>query len=113
MDAVIQLAERLGKAIADSPAATKLREARKTMEGEAGLAKTLDEYQKQSQKVATLETENKPIEVSDKRALRDLQDKLVASEAFKQFTSAQVDYVDLMRKVNEALQSQLSQVEGD
>ena len=113
MDAIIQLAERLGKAIADSPAATKLQEARKAMAGEADLTKTLDEYQKQSQKVAMLESENKPVEVADKHALRDLQDKLVSADAFKKFTAAQVDYVDLMRKVNEALQSQLSQIEGD
>ena len=113
MDEITQLAERLGKAVAASVEATKLREARKALDAASDVSKTLDEYREQSEKVARLDTENKPVEVEDKHKLRDLHEKLVSSEVFKQFTAAQVDYVDMMRKVNGALQSQLADTEKD
>jgi len=111
VDEIIELAERLGKAIAGSRPADRLRRARKAIEAEAQLSETLEEFRKQSEKVAKLEAENKPVEVEDKHKLRDLHEKLVGSEKFKNFTAAQVDYVDLMRKVNDALQKHLAGTE--
>jgi len=113
VEAIIQLAERLGKAIANSPQAMSLRTAREELDEQEDLSKMLTEFQEQAEKVARLERENKPIEVEDKRRLRELQDKLVASETFKRFTASQLEYVDLMRKVNEALRGQLMETEGD
>jgi len=113
VEAIIQLAERLGKAIADSPQAASLRTAREELDKHEDLSKTLSEFQEQSEKMARLEQENDPVEVEDKRRLRELQDKLVASETFKRFTASQLEYVDLMRKVNEALRGQLVDTEGD
>lgn len=109
MSAITELAERLGKAIAASDEARLLGEARKAMDADADLTKTLDEYKEHSEKMAKLEAENKPVEVDDKHKLRDLHEKLVASETFKKFTAAQVEYVDMMRKVNDALQAQLAE----
>ena len=108
MDDIIQLAEKLGKAIAASKEAVNLRQVREAVSDEPGLAETLQEFGRQSEKVAALEAENKPVEVDDKHKLRELNDKLVANDLFKKYTAAQVDYVDMMRKVNEALQSQLA-----
>ena len=64
-----------------------------------------------AQKVEQLEHENKPVEVDDKHKLRDLHDTLVANDLFKRFTAAQVEYVDLMRQVNQTLRKQLAEVE--
>ena len=113
MNDTIQLAERLGKAIAESPQAARLRQTRKTMNGEPGLEQTLKEYQAQAGKIAKLQEEQKPIEVGDKHQLQALQDKLLASPAFKDYTAAQVEYVDLMRKVNDAMRKQLNETERD
>ncbi len=71
----------------------------------------LKQYQEQSLKIEQLEHENKPVEVEDKHRLRELHEKLVASDVFKRFTGAQVEYVDLMRQVNQALRRQLAEVE--
>ena len=113
MEEMIQLAKRLGKAIAASSEATGLREARKALQAEPELSKTLEEFQHQSEKIAQLEAENKPVEVDDKHKLRGLHEKLVASETFKKYTAAQVDYVDMMRKVNDALRGPLGETEKD
>ena len=105
--AILELAKRLGKAIADSQAVDDLRAARKAIQEEEGTPDLLKQFQEQSMKVARLEAENKPIEVDDKHKLQELNEKLVASVAFKKLTAAQVEYTDLMRQVNEAVHGQM------
>jgi cell fate (sporulation/competence/biofilm development) regulator YlbF (YheA/YmcA/DUF963 family) len=111
MNEIIDLAGQLGKAIATSAQAQKLREVRRTLNTQTDLVKLLGQYHEQSDKMAALEAENKTIEVEDKHKLQDMHDKLAASETFKTFTSAQMDYVDLMRQVNSAIRKQLAETE--
>ena len=113
MQDIIQLAERLGKAIADAPQTKALRAARKAMNDNAETVQVLADYQKHVEKVAMLEQDNKPIEVEDKHKLKDFEEKLLGRPEFKGFTAAQVEYVDMMRKVNEAIHKQLAEVEAD
>ncbi len=111
MAAIIELAERLGKAISDSPQAAALRTARDEMGKQPELDQLLKDFRIQNEKVAGLEAEGKPIEVDDKHKLQELHDKLIASDVFKKFTAAQVEYVDLMRKVNQAMGKELADTE--
>ena len=111
MTACTELARRLGKAIADSPEATAYRAARDELAADADLSQTLEDYQQQARKIAQLEAEQKPVEVDDKHKLQELNAKLVAADLFKQFTATQVEYVDLMRKVNQALRNELAVIE--
>ena len=105
--AIIELAGRLRKAIADSPAASELNATRKAIEEHPEISKLYREFHDQSLKVAKLESEEKPVEVADKHKLRELREKLIATEEFKKYTAAQVEYADLMRQVSEAIQSKL------
>jgi cell fate (sporulation/competence/biofilm development) regulator YlbF (YheA/YmcA/DUF963 family) len=109
--ACIELARRLGKAIVDSPEAGAYRAARDELGADAEASKTLTDYQQQAEKIAQLEEANKPVEVDDKHKLQELNGKLIASDLFKKFTAAQMEYVDLMRKVNQALRSELAVIE--
>ena len=77
------------------------------------MARLLRDFQAQSDKIRQLDAEQKPVEVEDKHALQELQDELVASEIFKKYTAAQVNYIDLMRQVNQAIQNELAPTEGD
>jgi cell fate (sporulation/competence/biofilm development) regulator YlbF (YheA/YmcA/DUF963 family) len=109
---ILDLAAQLGKSIAQSPQAARLRAAREAMDKQQDLPQLLKDYRAQADKIAQQEEANKPVEVEDKRRLQELEDKLLAIEEFKQFTAAQMDYVDLMRKVNQELRRQLAGVEG-
>lgn len=112
LQAILELAKRLGRTISESPQAQKLRQARLELDQQKDVLDLLQQYQEQAQKLQKLEHENQPVEVDDKHKLRDLHDKLIASEVFKRFTSAQVDYVDLMRQVNDTLRKELAEVEA-
>ena len=111
MTDIIQLAERLGKAISESPQAAALRTARDEMGAQPEIDQLLNDFRIQNEKVAALEAEGKPVEVDDKHKLQELHDKLIASDVFKKFTAAQVEYVDLMRKVNQAMGKELADTE--
>lgn len=108
---IIQLAEQLGKAISESPEATALLAVRKEISAQPEMAQLMQDYQGQMERIASLERDNKPIEVDDKHKLRDLHDKLVAAPLFKKLTEQQMEYVDLMRKVNDSLRAHLAETE--
>ncbi|MHC4717150.1 MAG: YlbF family regulator [Planctomycetota bacterium] len=111
MSEILQLAEQLGKAIASSPQVVRLREARKALAAEAGTTKLLADYQQHADKIAGLEAEQKAVEPEDKRKLQELHDTLVASDAFKKYTASQVEYVDLMRTINDTIRKSLGDVD--
>ena len=110
---IVELAQRLGKAINESPQAAALRAARAALSAEAEVTQLLKEYQDQADRIAQQEQDQKPVEVDDKHKLQALQDKLFGAETFKKFTAAQVEYVDMMRQVNAALREQLMETEGE
>ena len=113
MDAIIRLAEQLGKAIHESPQSAALQAARGQVASNPGLERLHQDYQTQLEKIAALERGNKPIEVSDKHALQDLHDKMAAAPEFKTLVEAEMGYVDLLRQVNATLHGQLGQTEGE
>jgi len=108
---IIDQARKLGSMIAQSAPAAKLREAKAALNQDTAATTLLTEYQKQAMKIGQLEEQNKPIEVEDKRKLQETQSKLVSMDVFKKFTAAQVEYIDIMRKVNEALRKELAGTE--
>jgi len=104
---IIRMAEDLGKAIAASPQAAGLQAAREALDKEPDTVKALRDYNAQARKIAELEDQQKPVEPEDKAELQQLHDTLVASDVFKKFTGAQVEYIDLMRQVNETIRKQM------
>ena len=110
MNEIIEMAAKLGKAIARSPQADTLRKTRAEMNAQDDVMQLLRDFQKQSERIAELQENNKPIEIEDKHKLDEMHEQLVGKDAFKKFTAAQVEYVDLMRKVNEAITQELQAV---
>jgi len=107
---IIEMAAKLGKAIARSAPAEALRKARGEMNAQNDVMQLLRDFQKQSERIAELQENDKPVEVEDKHKLDVLHEQLVGKDVFKEFTAAQVEYVDLMRKVNEAITQELQAI---
>jgi len=110
---IVQQAQGLGKSIASSSQAALLRKARQALHADEQAMKTLQEFETHSHKMMELEQAGKPVEVDDKHRLEQLQAKLVGMESFKKFSAAQVEYVDLMRQVSDAIRKELSATEED
>ena len=107
------LAEQLGKAIAASPQAARLRQARQALTADAQTAQLLREYNAQASRLERLEAEQQPVGDEERRKLQELHGKLVSSELFKEYTQAQVEFAELMRTVNEAIRKPLGEVAGE
>lgn len=111
MDNVIKLADELGKKLADQPATQIFLKRQKALAGDKDAQELLDHFQEQAQKIAGLEAQGTPIEPADKQELSRLQGQLSASPTVKDFMTAQVAYMDMMRKINQAIMNQLAPAE--
>ena len=109
---ITELADQLGTAIADTPAAQTYRQAREKMNAQPDTMELLRNFMAQSDKMMQASQNNQPIEVDDKQKLNELHQSLVAEETYKAFSAAQVEYFDLMRRVNEKINVHLSDIEG-
>jgi cell fate (sporulation/competence/biofilm development) regulator YlbF (YheA/YmcA/DUF963 family) len=106
------MSKSLGKELANSPQAVAYRAARDGIHADVELSKMIEEYERQAGKMADLEDQQKPVEVEDKRKLQELNARLVASPQFKKFSAAQMEYINLLRQVNEAMRAELAETEG-
>ena len=109
--ACIEMATRLGKALADAPQSKALVDAHSKLSSDPAAKDLVQSFQNQAMKIAQLEQTNQPIGVDDKQRLQALNDQLMACDVYKQFLDAQVQYADLMRKTNLAIRSELPKLQ--
>lgn len=64
----------------------------------------LNDYNRLLQALAQKEAGGRPIEVEDKRKLEQLQGAVVRNPVLRDLQVAQMDYVDLLRQVDELIQ---------
>ncbi|MFP4144800.1 MAG: YlbF family regulator [Phycisphaeraceae bacterium] len=103
---IVDAARKVGELIAEHDAAKKMEDVLKRLEDDRDAQRILTDYNRQVQEVAQKEMQGQPVEVEDKRKLEDLQKKVVTSPVLRDLQMAQMDYVDLMRKVDEAIGGQ-------
>ena len=109
--AILDMARTLGQALADSPQRQALHEAWLTLQEHKDVLETLGAFQQQAGKMQQLEQQGRPIEVEDKRKFQTLHDKLVASDIFKRYTAAEMEFSDLMRQVHATIRKQVADME--
>ncbi len=100
---IITAAEKLGDLIAQHDAAKKLESALKALQSNVESQRVLNDYNRHLQSLGEKEASGRPIEVEDKRKLESLQRAVVMNPLLRQFQTAQMDYVDLLRKVDDAM----------
>lgn len=105
MQDILDMAAKLGRAIADSPQARELAGAQKALDADEKLSKDLTDLRAQNARVAQLLREGKPVEVEDKHKVRELEARLAGSDVFKRYSKAQMEYSDLLRRVTQTVQN--------
>lgn len=107
MEEILRRAEELGRAIREHVRYKRLMEADARVRGDSSAAEALKAYNGAVMKIAEKEQKRQPIEAEEKRAVERLRGAVVANEAIKTFMQAQADYAELMKKMNDAIYSQL------
>ena len=100
---VLDAAKKLGSLINEHEAAQRMQQAVERIQQDSEAQRLLNDYNRQVQTIAEKESQGKPIEVEDKRALEKLQNQIASNPTLRQFQIAQMHYVDLMRQVDEAI----------
>jgi len=107
MEQLIEMARRLGRQIAGHERTVLLKKAQKAIDDDAEAGQLVKDYQEHVVRIHQLEQENKPIEVADKHKLREIEEKIGTHAKLAELTRRQVDFVEMMRKVKQAIDEQL------
>lgn len=100
---ILDSAAELGKKIASHVSAGKLENAMSKLREDIDAQRLLNDYQRHLHTLAEKESRQQPIEVEDKHKLEDLQGKVIRNAVLRDLQMAQMDYLDLMRRVDEAM----------
>jgi cell fate (sporulation/competence/biofilm development) regulator YlbF (YheA/YmcA/DUF963 family) len=111
MQDILDLAHRLGKAIAAHPRYVTLQEARKKARSDAQASRLLKDFQEHARLIARKEAEQKPIEVDEKHKLADLQERIASHDLLKDLMRLQADFSEMMSRVNHAMAAPIADLE--
>lgn len=109
MQDILNLAQRLGRRIAQHPRAKAYLEAQQALRDDLEARAAFDAFQKQLEHIRNLERSGKPVEVAEKRKLEECEQRIASNPTLKRFMRAQADYVELMSRVERAMQEGIGQ----
>jgi len=107
MEKALAAAAELGRQIAQDEAFQRLRAAENAVQADAASQKILEEFDRQRRKIEDLERAGKPVEPQDKHEMIRLSDAVHSAPKLQELVRAQADYMELMNKVNKAIQQAL------
>ena len=99
----MKAAQDLGKLIADHPATEKYEAMVKKLKDDVEAQRVLNDYQRHLATIAEKESQRQPIEVDDKKKVQTLHDQVVSHPLLRDLQIVQMDYLDLIRRVDEAM----------
>ncbi len=107
MEEILEIASKLGVAIANHNRYKMFKDAEEQLKKDDEAKEISEELEKQSRKIHELENDLKPLEVEDKKRLRQLKEKVASNQSIQKFLKIQTDYVELMTKVNKRIEAKL------
>jgi cell fate (sporulation/competence/biofilm development) regulator YlbF (YheA/YmcA/DUF963 family) len=107
---ILDAAEKIGDMLKDHPAVTKYKAAQKAVAEDADASRLLREFDRQIETLGRQEQSGMPVTEAQQQQLQTLQSQIISHIKIKALNLAQVDFVDLLRKVSQAYQRQLVDV---
>jgi cell fate (sporulation/competence/biofilm development) regulator YlbF (YheA/YmcA/DUF963 family) len=107
---ILSEAEKLGQLVASHPAVEKYKQAQKALTDDPDASRSLAEFDRQLENLARQEQTGMPVTDAQRQQLESLQSRIVTNIKVKALNMAQVEFIDLLRKVNQAIQSKVVDV---
>jgi cell fate (sporulation/competence/biofilm development) regulator YlbF (YheA/YmcA/DUF963 family) len=107
MDEVLELAEKLSRAIARSSRFTDLRQAEKAVMEDEGAIALLKAREEAATVVSEKTGQGRPVEPDDKRKLADAEEQIRTNPALSELSRAQADFQEMLNLVNHRITSAL------
>ena len=104
---ILDAAETLGKMVAEHPAVARYQQAQKSVADDAEATRMLTDFDKALEKLGRQEQSGMPVTEAQQQQLQAMQSRIVSHIKVKALNMAQVDFIDLLRKVNQMIQKPL------
>lgn len=105
-DDILTKAREVGALIAEHPTAKKLEDLATRLQADTDAQRAMTDYNRALEATAQKEAAGSPIEVDDKRRLEALQMAVIKNPLLRDFQVVQMDYMDLLRRVDDAIQGE-------
>ena len=109
---ILAEADKLGQLVAQHPAVERYKNAQKAVAEDPDANRTMAEFERQLESLARQEQTGMPVTDAQRQQLESLQSRIVSNVKVKNLNMAQVDFIDLLRKVNQAVQSKVVEAGG-
>jgi cell fate (sporulation/competence/biofilm development) regulator YlbF (YheA/YmcA/DUF963 family) len=105
---IMEEAEKLGKIVAQHPTVARYKQAQKAVADDAEAGKLLADMDRQIETLSRQEQSGLPITDAQRMSLEAAQNRVVSNLKIKAWNQAQVEFVDLLRKITQTIQRQLA-----
>jgi cell fate (sporulation/competence/biofilm development) regulator YlbF (YheA/YmcA/DUF963 family) len=110
MEKILEIAKELGEALAAHPIGKRYHDSHKAIDTDPTAKELIQSYEKAAMQIGQKEHQGRPVEPSEKRHLAELQSQLAGNTVIKVWLKAQVDYMDLLRQVNDQVMKQVAPI---
>src|SRR3954470_2072507 len=100
-------AEKLGRLVAQHPAVARYKSAQKAVSDDPEAGRMLADLDRQIESLARQEQSGLPITDAQRASLESAQSRVVSHIKIKNWNLAQVEFIDLLRKITQTIQRQL------
>ncbi len=105
---LLNQARALGEAIARHPRVRAFVAAQQAASADNAARELMEKYQGAAEELAALQAAGKPIEPELKRRIAAAEQALASNDMLKELMRRQADYIELMSKVQDAMESPMS-----
>ena len=106
---IMDEAEKLGRLVAQHPAIDAYRKAQRAIAEDPEASRSLAEFDRQLESLARQEQTGMGITDAQRQQLESLQSRIVSNIKVKALNMAQVEFMDLLRKVTQTVQKPLTE----
>jgi cell fate (sporulation/competence/biofilm development) regulator YlbF (YheA/YmcA/DUF963 family) len=104
---ILDEAEKLGQLVAQHPAVERYKQAQKAVADDAEAGRLLAEFDRQLETLARQEQSGMSVTDAQRQQLEALQSRIISHLKIKNLNLAQVEFIDLLRKINQTIQRPL------
>ena len=105
---ILRTAANLGAVVSTHPAVGAYKEILRQLDLDVGAKQLLQQYEQLIEMLSMKEQQMQPIEVGEKKQFEQLQQSIMMNQTLKKFGTAQAEYMDLMKKVQESINDGLA-----
>lgn len=106
---IMAMAEQLGKLVAQHPAIERYQKAQRSLAEDPDAGRLLNDFNRQIMTLSRQEESGMPVTDAQRRQLEAFQMQLSSHLKIKAMNAAQVEFVDLLRRVSDTIRKHVAE----